>query len=123
MNEAENELFKGMAVQHPGKKDIRYKVTYDGSTGKILATTADDVKIADVVVDSGLSVIEIDKGLFETPGLIPNFVVKNSKVVPIDINRQSETRLERSDEGAFSTTKDNMLFVDKTGDTYGNRDS
>jgi len=123
MNEAENELFKGMAVEHPGKKDIHYKVTYNGSTGKIVATTADDVKVEDVVVESGFNVMEVEKKLFETPGLIANFIVKDARIVPINVNRHAESRLEKSPQGAFATTKDNMLFVDETGDTYGNRDS
>lgn len=118
MNEAEKELIEGFAVKHPGPKQIEYKVVYEEATGEIVAASVDEVRL-----QPGLKYLVVDKETYETPGLIPKYEIKGGKVSPIDFERQSEKRLEKKEDGQYTTTKDNMLFVDKFGDTYGNRDS
>lgn len=107
-----------MSVVHPGPKQVEYKVVYEAASGEIVATSVDEVELK-----PGLKCLVVDKETFETPGLIPKYEVRGGKITAIDFDRNAQTRLEKKEDGEHTTTKDNMLFVDKFGDSYGDRDS
>ena len=118
MNEAEKELIEGCSVVHPGPKEIVYRVIYEAASGEIVGASVDEVELR-----PGLKCLVVDKETYETPGLIPKYEVRGGKITAIDFDRNSQTRLEKKEDGEHTTTKDNILFVDKFGDKYGNRTS